>query len=167
MIGRPEALRRLIGPQTIVLAPFGAIDEETFPHRRIEVGAFYEVGPVQIGVIDAYNTPSGHSTKKYHEKGVGVGYVLHLGTKRIYHSGDTDVIPDMEKIHGVDVALLPVSGVYVMDVEEAASAAAIIRPGLLLPMHEMTVTERDVKQLSRLLPNQNIAYLRIGQSVSI
>ena len=51
------------------------------------------------------------------------------GARRIYHSGDTDVIPEMDQAAGVDVALLPVSGTYVMTAAEAAEAARRIAPG--------------------------------------
>ncbi len=53
---------------------------------------------------------------------------------RIYHAGDTDHIPEMAGL-APDVALLPVSGIYVMTVEEAVAAAAAIRPKVAIPMH--------------------------------
>ena len=59
--------------------------------------------------------------------------------RRIYHSGDTDVIPEMDEAAGVDVALLPVSGTYVMTPSEAAEAARRIDPGVAVPMHWGTV----------------------------
>ena len=55
--------------------------------------------------------------------------------ERLYHSGDTDVIPEMDSVTGVDVALLPVSGVYVMTAQEAAEAARRIQPRVAVPMH--------------------------------
>ena len=55
--------------------------------------------------------------------------------ERLYHSGDTDVIPEMDRLTGVDVALLPVSGVYVMTAQEAAEAARRIQPRVAVPMH--------------------------------
>jgi L-ascorbate metabolism protein UlaG (beta-lactamase superfamily) len=64
-----------------------------------------------------------------------VGYELNVRGERLYHSGDTDVIPEMDSVAGVDVALLPVSGVYVMTAEEAAEAARRIQPGTAVPMH--------------------------------
>ncbi|MFH1571246.1 MAG: MBL fold metallo-hydrolase, partial [Gemmatimonadota bacterium] len=54
--------------------------------------------------------------------------------QRIYHAGDTDVIPEMDSLE-VDIALLPVSGTYVMTPEEAAQAAAAIQPKIAIPMH--------------------------------
>jgi L-ascorbate metabolism protein UlaG (beta-lactamase superfamily) len=55
--------------------------------------------------------------------------------ERLYHAGDTDVIPEMDAVHGVDLALLPVSGTYVMTADEAAEAARRIQPRLAVPMH--------------------------------
>ena len=53
---------------------------------------------------------------------------------RIYHAGDTDYIPEMKDLK-VDIALLPVSGTYVMTAEQAVKAALAIEPGLAIPMH--------------------------------
>ena len=55
---------------------------------------------------------------------------------RIYHAGDTDIIPEMEGFDP-DIALLPVSGTYVMTADEAARATnEIIKPGkVAIPMH--------------------------------
>jgi L-ascorbate metabolism protein UlaG (beta-lactamase superfamily) len=41
----------------------------------------------------------------------------------------------MDSVTGVDVALLPVSGVYVMTAQEAAEAARRIQPRVAVPMH--------------------------------
>jgi L-ascorbate metabolism protein UlaG (beta-lactamase superfamily) len=64
-----------------------------------------------------------------------VGYEVRVGGERLYHSGDTDVIPEMDQVAGVDVALLAVSGVYVMTPGEAAEAARRIQPQVAVPMH--------------------------------
>jgi L-ascorbate metabolism protein UlaG (beta-lactamase superfamily) len=61
--------------------------------------------------------------------------VLNVRGERLYHSGDTDVIPEMDQVAGVDVALLAVSGVYVMTAVEAAEAARRIAPRVAVPMH--------------------------------
>ena len=64
-----------------------------------------------------------------------MGYELNIRGERLYHSGDTDVIPEMDSVTGVDVALLPVGGVYVMTAQEAAEAARRIQPRVAVPMH--------------------------------
>ncbi|MBW2602084.1 MAG: MBL fold metallo-hydrolase, partial [Deltaproteobacteria bacterium] len=53
---------------------------------------------------------------------------------RVYHAGDTDVIPEMESVQA-DIALLPVSGTYVMTAQEAVEAAKMIKPKVVIPMH--------------------------------
>ena len=53
---------------------------------------------------------------------------------RVYHAGDTDFIPEMKDLQ-VDVALLPVSGTYVMTADEAVQAARAIRPRAVIAMH--------------------------------
>lgn len=102
--------------------------------RPIEIGERASVGGAIIEVVQAYNLPP----KEFHKFGFGAGYVLSFGTPaapaRIYHAGDTDLIPEMAKIK-CDVALLPIGGTYTMDVTEAARAVAQIKPRIAIPMH--------------------------------
>jgi L-ascorbate metabolism protein UlaG (beta-lactamase superfamily) len=100
-----------------------------------------DVGPLEIVALPAYNTNKVDSEgRPFHVLGSEtVGYVIRDGGRRIYHSGDTDVIPEMDEAAGVDVALLPVSGTYVMTPIEAAEAARRIDPGVAVPMHWGTV----------------------------
>ena len=58
-----------------------------------------------------------------------------MGGLCIYHAGDTDAIPEMASLGSVDVALVPVSGTYVMTAAEAVTACNAIRPTLAIPMH--------------------------------
>lgn len=91
---------------------------------------------IEIKVINAFNTLEGHSTKKYHKKGECVGYIINVDGYKIYHSGDTDIIPDMFELGKIDIAFMPISGIYVMDLEEAVKATEIINPTTVIPMHE-------------------------------
>jgi L-ascorbate metabolism protein UlaG (beta-lactamase superfamily) len=59
---------------------------------------------------------------------------VNLDGFKIYHTGDSDLIPEMNEIH-TDVALLPVSGTYVMTVSEAIEATKVLQPKLVIPMH--------------------------------
>jgi L-ascorbate metabolism protein UlaG (beta-lactamase superfamily) len=56
-----------------------------------------------------------------------VGFILTVEGQRIYHAGDTDAIPEMESIDA-DIALLPLSGTYVMTADQAVEAAKAIKP---------------------------------------
>jgi len=116
--------------------------------KEIKGGIVWDLSPGQfmkmitsdgtIWATEAYNVkrfrPNG---EPFHPKGFGVGFLLKIGEKRIYHAGDTDLIPEMEKLVdvGVDVALLPSGDTYTMDINEAAEAVLTIKPKIAIPMH--------------------------------
>ena len=98
--------------------------------RTVKPGDKLTLKGVQIEAVAAYNTD-----KTFHLKANGwVGFIVELDGTRIYHAGDTDLIPEMRLFHA-DVALLPVSGTYVMTAEEAAQAAKMMGPKVAIPMH--------------------------------
>jgi L-ascorbate metabolism protein UlaG (beta-lactamase superfamily) len=79
--------------------------------------------------------PSYNVDKEFHPRSnEWLGFVITVDGVTIYHAGDSDFIPEMIDL-GVDVALLPVSGTYVMDADQAVKAAQAINPGLAVPMH--------------------------------
>jgi L-ascorbate metabolism protein UlaG (beta-lactamase superfamily) len=63
-----------------------------------------------------------------------LGFIVNIGGVRVYHAGDIDFIPEMKDIE-TDIALLPVSGTYVMTADEAIQAARAIDPKVAIPMH--------------------------------
>ena len=133
----PQDVERLSGEETTVVGPAPVAERLSGRVRSIAPGEVLEIGRIDVRAIAAYNTskrdPEG---KLFHPREAGfVGYELRIGGERLYHSGDTDVIPEMDEVAGVDVALLAVSGVYVMTPGEAAEAARRIQPGLAVPMH--------------------------------
>ena len=104
----------------------------------------------------AYNTSKrDREGRLFHPREAGwVGFDLNVRGERLYHSGDTDVIPEMDGVAGVDVALLPVSGVYVMTAGEAAEAARRIQPRVAVPMHwgEHIGTREDAEAFAERAP---------------
>jgi L-ascorbate metabolism protein UlaG (beta-lactamase superfamily) len=100
----------------------------------VQPGQDFDLGTVKISTLPAYNIDKPFHTK---EEGL-VGYLIKLNDVVVYHSGDTDNIPEFQKLTGYNknfVALLPVSGRYVMTAEEAYEAAKIIKPTISIPMH--------------------------------
>ena len=94
------------------------------------MGGSQSVGDVTIEAVPAYNID-----KDFHPKSNNwLGYIVTVDGIRIYHTGDTDEIPEMADINA-DVALIPVGGTYTMTVEQAASAAEKINPAVAIPMH--------------------------------
>ncbi|MCX5757844.1 MAG: MBL fold metallo-hydrolase, partial [Candidatus Hydrogenedentes bacterium] len=102
--------------------------------KAIAAGERLTVEGIGIEAVPAYNT-----NKEFHPKKNGwIGYIVTMNDVRIYHAGDTDHIPEMKSIKA-DIALLPVSGTYVMTAEEAARAALDINPRIAIPMHYGTI----------------------------
>jgi len=136
-----DDLKKVVTPATIVvtIAACEKAVKDLKPKtvRVISSGDRLSVDGVNIEVLPAYNTNKFRSPgNPFHPKGDGkVGFILGIGGVRIYHAGDTDEIPEMSGAKGVDVALLPVSGTYVMTAEEAVKACNTIRPKLAIPMH--------------------------------
>ena len=100
---------------------------------------------VAISAVPAYNINKFRSPGvPFHPRDSGyVGFILTVEGRRIYHAGDTDCIPEMNSIHA-DIALLPVSGIYVMTADEALEAASILKPQIVIPMH----VERGIGSLA-------------------
>ena len=109
--------------------------------KTVKPGDTIKVGNFEVRAIPAYNTNKFREPgKPFHPKSEGkVGYIIKTknGTT-IYHTGDTDLIPEMDNLKP-DIALLPVSGTYVMTVEEALQAAHRIKPKVVIPMHWGTI----------------------------
>jgi L-ascorbate metabolism protein UlaG (beta-lactamase superfamily) len=99
--------------------------------------------------IESYNVKRFRSPgKPFHPKGEGAGYVLEIDGKKIYHAGDTDLIPEMKTLAeaGIDVALLPAGDTFTMDLHEAAEAALLIKPKVAIPMHLKGADPQAFKQ---------------------
>lgn len=100
------------------------------PHQNILLWDF------ELKTLPAYNTDKFRTPWiVFHPKESGyVWYVLMLWETAIYHTGDTDMIPEMGNLN-VDVVLLPVSGTYVMTWQEAVEAVKLIYPKVAIPIH--------------------------------
>jgi len=126
----PEDVAEISGPDTAIVTIKSCANKVKGQVHIVKPGDKTTVKGVKIEAVPAYNT-----NKTFHPKDAGhVGFIFELGGRRIYHAGDTDLIPEMADFR-VDVALLPVSGIYVMTAEEAAQAATRINPQLAIPMH--------------------------------
>ena len=136
----PPDVERLSKPETWLMRPPAVAERargrvlSVAPGEAIERELLRGVG---VAAVAAYNASKRNADGElFHPRDAGwVGYDLNIRGERLYHSGDTDVIPEMDSVSGVDVALLPVSGIYVMTAREAAEAARRIQPRVAVPMH--------------------------------
>ncbi|AKB86056.1 MBL fold metallo-hydrolase [Methanococcoides methylutens] len=147
----PESIRTVRGGTTTTLIPENVSLQFKGDARRVLEGDLLtgelSIKGVNIEVVPAYNLE-----KPNHPRGEGVGYIVELDGIRIYHAGDTDLIPEMKDLKA-DVALLPISEPYTMNEEEAADAAVLIGPKIAIPMHYGCVegTEADPQRFKELV----------------
>lgn len=123
---------------------------------------------IKVRAIEAYNTHRFKSTgKPWHPKGYGVGYLITIGNKTIYHAGDTDFIPEMKKLGHIDVALLPTGDKYTMDNTEATEAAIAINPKFAIPMHRWETDPQEFKKRVEAKSNVQVVLLKDGEDFKI
>lgn len=131
----PDDVKKVSGPQTVVVASHLAAQE--LPGAKVmRPGDKLSVAGVEIEAVPAYNVNKFRAPgKPFHPKDEQhVGYIVTVQGVRVYFAGDTDHISEMAGFD-CDVALLPVSGTYVMTAEEAVGAANAIGAQIVVPMH--------------------------------
>ncbi|MCM8789462.1 MAG: MBL fold metallo-hydrolase [Candidatus Omnitrophica bacterium] len=149
-----EDIKLISSDKTVIVSDLSVaqqLKKEKFPVKEIKSlspGDSLEVEGVKIKAVPSYNT-----NKPFHSKeSKKIGFILDITGGKIYYAGDTDVIPEM-KDYTCDIALLPVSGTYVMTAEEAANAALVIKPKIAIPMHygDIVGTISDAQRFKQLL----------------
>lgn len=152
----PKDLKKILGDTTVLVATQasgqmlrGLKAKET---RIVKPGDELKVGEIEVKVYPAYNINKFRSPGRvFHPKEEGkVSYLVGIGGVKIFHAGDTDLIPEMDQII-TDIALLPVSGTFVMTPEEAAEAAGRIKLQIAIPMHYGSIvgSRRDAEEFKR------------------
>jgi L-ascorbate metabolism protein UlaG (beta-lactamase superfamily) len=144
-------IEQVVTPETTVLCPVDCANKlskfKLKQLKTLEPGDVFEEEDIRVEAIPAYNIG-----KPFHPRDNDwLGYIVTLGKTTLYHTGDSDVIPEMKDVE-CDIALLPVSGTYVMTAAEAAKAAGIIEPDVCVPMHWGAIigSRGDAEQLKKL-----------------
>lgn len=137
----PEDIKMIQSKDTVIVATPDCIKKIAgdIPHgetiKAVKPGDKINIKGIEIEAVPAYNT-----NKNFHPKTKEwVGYVFTVNGLRIYIAGDTDYIPEMKTLKNIDIALIPVSGTYVMTADEAVKAALDIKPKIAIPMHYGTI----------------------------
>lgn len=126
----PDDIKKILKPDTVIITDKASAEKLTGDRRIMKPGDQLTVAGLEIEAVPAYNT-----NKQFHPRADGkLGFILTIDGSRLYHAGDTDRIPEMKNTRAA-IALLPVSGTYVMTAEEAAEAALDINPKIAIPMH--------------------------------
>lgn len=138
---------RIVAPKAVVELLPARLQEKC---STMANGEEIELNNVLITGIPMYNLPP--SPDAFHPKGRGNGYVLTLGGKRIYISGDTQGIPEMRALQNIDIAFVCMNLPYTMDVDEAADAVLAFKPKVVYPYHYRgTNGFSDVKKFKELV----------------
>jgi len=107
-----------------------------------------------IKAVPAYNLVHKRDIgQPFHPKGDGNGYIITFGDKNVYVAGDTENIPEMKALKGIDIAFLPMNLPYTMTPEMVADAAVAFKPKTLYPYH---FGETDASKISALLKDSGI-----------
>lgn len=96
-------------------------------------GESRKVNDISIAALPMYNLPESPDSR--HTKGRGNGYIIDLGGKKVYISGDTEDIPEMRALDNIDVAFVCMNLPYTMDINQAASAVLAFKPKIVYPFH--------------------------------
>jgi L-ascorbate metabolism protein UlaG (beta-lactamase superfamily) len=149
----PADVAKIHKAGTVVVAPKEVAGKLPVTVEVIAAGETKTVAGITVKAVPAYNT-----NKTFHPQKDGkVGFIITAEGVTYYHAGDTDLIPEMTGL-APDVALLPVSGTYVMTADEAAKAALKIKPKVAVPMHYGAIvgSEADAQRFAKLLEGSGI-----------
>ena len=164
----PGKIKLIRGDDTVIVAPADCASKIGAKVRSLKPGEKAAFDEVTIEAVEAYNYKRFRSPgKPYHPKGLGVGYIIKAEGKTLYHAGDTDFIPEMKELEGVDLALLPSGGTYTMDNDEAVDAAVAIHPRTVVPMHIWDTDPGGFKRKVESESDIRVVVLRPGETIEI
>lgn len=123
------SIKKIKKPGTHILGP------ESVNRKIPSAGILRQGDKIRVGGLKVEAFHSYSISKDHHPKGDCIAFIIESEGRRVYHAGDTEVIPEMCKLKKIDVALLPIDGRYTMDVDDAVEAVKIIRPEIAVPMH--------------------------------
>ena len=113
-----------------------ALIQRGLPKELLLNGNGFNIGgTLTIGGAKVTMTQAFHSS----DSGVPVGYIVEMpGGLTWYHAGDTGIFASMElfpQLYSIDLALLPIGGVYTMCPKQAALACRLLQCKSVIPMH--------------------------------
>ncbi len=142
----PDDIEKVANRDTAIIAPHDIVAKLRIA-SAVTPGNNVTFKDVTVEAIAAYNVD-----KAFHpQSNQWIGVILTVDAKRVYYAGDTDFIPEMAKLQDVDVALLPVGGIYTLNATEAAEACKAIGCKSAVPYHwgDIVGSARDAEQFVR------------------
>ena len=153
-----EALKNIRTAKTILICP-PVCKKAAGTCSVIKNGEKIVKRGITIQAIPAYNIlHKRRNGQPFHPKGIGNGYIMTFGDKKVYIAGDTEDIPEMRALTGIDIAFLPMNLPYTMTLDMTAAAAEAFRPHILYPYH---FGDTNTQELVDLLKNDKDIEVRI------
>lgn len=148
-----EDLKNIVNETTVIVSAQECLSQLKSLSVKESIGVdprnSVKVNDLKIETVHAYNVD-----KEFHPKNdKKIGFIVEFGNDRLYHIGDSDIIPEMKDTNST-IALVPVSGTYVMTAEEASKAInELINPKIAIPMHYGTIVgnKEDAIRFSELV----------------
>jgi L-ascorbate metabolism protein UlaG (beta-lactamase superfamily) len=156
----PAKIKEIKKDSTVIVAP-AAVAKTVTEATIIGNGESKTIEGIQIEAVPMYNLVRGPSQGKlFHDKGRGNGYILTLGGKRIYISGDTECIPEMKSLRNIDVAFVCMNLPYTMTPDEAAECVKAFKPKIVYPYH---YRDSDLNVFTNALKSEKGIEVRLGK----
>jgi L-ascorbate metabolism protein UlaG (beta-lactamase superfamily) len=163
-------INRVRKSDTVIIAPEECASKVGGNVRVLKPGEKTIIDNIVIEGVHAYNVRRFRSPgNPFHPKGLGLGYLITIGDKTIYHAGDTDLIPEMKNLRDrkITLALLPSGGTYTMDNPEAAEAAITINPEIVIPMHRWDTNPEEFKRRVESASKIKVVLLKPGEKYEL
>lgn len=147
-----ETIAKLLDTDTkFILTP--TVYEKHKSGKILKNGESTSIFDIAIEAIPAYNINRKRSNgSPFHGEGIGNGYILSFGNKKVYVGGDTEFIPEMKELKNIDIAFLPMNLPYTMTPAEVAEAAKAFKPGILYPYHYGKTNTQELVDLLKDVP---------------
>ncbi|MEM4347832.1 MAG: metal-dependent hydrolase [Candidatus Altiarchaeota archaeon] len=165
-----EAIKKIKTKETVIIANEITSKKLSGNLKSIKEGETLSLGDIKISAVPAYNM-----RKPFHKKNFGVGFIVEAENKKVYHAGDTDLIPEMNELaeKKINLALLPIGGTYTMNFSEAAEAVKIIKPEIVVPMHYAKIVgsledaENFKKKVEMLNLETKVKIMNVSETIKI
>lgn len=147
----PEDVAKITKDDTVIITEPDSAKKLSGNVKVLKPGESTEVTGVKVQALPSYNVD-----KDFHPQANNwLGFIVELDGVKIYHTGDADLIPEMQGLE-VDIALIPVSGTYVMDADQGVEAARTIKPKIAVPMHYGAIvgSEADAEKFANALKDE-------------
>jgi L-ascorbate metabolism protein UlaG (beta-lactamase superfamily) len=141
-----DKIKAILKPDTLIITSGDCARGLSGNVSVLSPGETKKVYDVSIEAVEAYNVKRFRSPGvPFHPQGTQIGFVIEAEGKRVYHAADTDYLQSMKGLKNIDLALLPIMGRAMMDIDEAVEATIIINPKIVIPMHRRGMNAQEFK----------------------